>query len=117
MDGLCEEEVVIGSGWCGLAGQWVFEVLKVLGFHCWHEVNAGDDKNKSQDDESDKAAEILTAAVFLGTVLAVLGSGFELSFVLSLVDVGACVFGSHVFKLKRLYKFYIQSKIGSKSRW
>ena len=107
MDGLCEEEVVIGSSGCGVASQWVFEGLKVLGFHCGHEVNSGDDKNQSEDDESDEAAEILAVAVFLGTVLAVLGSGFELSFVLSLVDVGACVFGSHVFRSKRLYKFYI----------
>ncbi len=107
MDGLCEEEVMIGGGRCGVAGQRVFEGLEVLGFHCWHEVNSGDDENQSKNDEGDEAAEILAAAVFLGTILAVLGSGFELGFILSLVDVGACVFGSHVFKLKRLYKFYI----------
>ncbi len=101
------KEVVFGSGECGVAGQGVFEGLEVLGFHGGHEVNACDDKNESEDDEGDETAEILAAAVFFGAILAILGSSFEFIFVLSLVDVGFRVISSHVFKSKRLYKFYI----------
>jgi hypothetical protein len=107
MGGWGGEEVVFGRGGCGVAGYGVFEGLEVLGFHGGHEVNTCDDKNEGEDDEGDETADILAATVFLGAILAVLGSSFEFFFVLSLVDVGACVIGSHVFKSKRLYKFYI----------
>ncbi len=68
----------------------------MFSFHSCDEVNSSNDENQREDDEGNQTTEILTFSVLLGSVLTVLRSGLELSLVLGLVDVGACVVGSHL---------------------